>query len=144
MYICVGLVLGFRHIFKPRNVVFKLMKDNTQRITKDKVRELEENLEKLQRQEITYKEYFENSFIKWDSPKEEKILSTKYHNELLFDRLFEKYLQTNNSEEFIKYYNSCLEMFMYGQDNQKMYDYIKIYVYNLACQSPLKYELGFL
>mgnify|MGYP003421756662 CR=1 FL=1 len=122
------------------NVVFKLMKDNTQRITKDKVRELEENLEKLQRQEITYKEYFENSFIKWDSPKEEKILSTKYHNELLFDRLFEKYLQTNNSAEFIKYYNILLER----EQDIKMADYIKIYVYNLTCQSPLKYELGFL
>ena len=31
MYICEGLVLVFRHIFKPRNVVFKLMKDNTQK-----------------------------------------------------------------------------------------------------------------
>ena len=120
--------------------MFKLMKDNTQRITKDKVRELEENLEKLQRQEITYKEYFENSIIKWDSPKEEKILSTKYHNELLFDRLFEKYLQTNNSAEFIKYYNILLER----EQDIKMADCIKIYVYNLACQSPLKYELGFL
>ena len=27
MYICVGLVLGFRHIFKPRNVVCKFAKD---------------------------------------------------------------------------------------------------------------------
>ena len=31
MYICEGLVLHFRHIFKPQNVVFKLMKDNTQK-----------------------------------------------------------------------------------------------------------------
>ena len=120
--------------------MFKLMKDNTQRMTKDKVRESEENLERLQRQEITYKEYFKNSLIKWDSPKEEKILSTKYHNELLFDRLFQKYLQTGDDKEFIKYYSHCLEF----ENNIKMADYIKIYVYNLTCQSPLKYKLGFL
>ena len=50
------------------------MKDNTQRITKDKVRQSEENLDKLKRGEITYAEYFGNEFVKWDSTKEEKLL----------------------------------------------------------------------
>ncbi len=120
--------------------MFKLMKDNTQRITKDKVREAEENLEKLQRQEITYKEYFKNSLIKWDSAKEEeKILYKKYSYELLFDRLFEKYLQTDDDKEFIKYYSHCLEF----ENNKKLADYFKFYVYNLTCQSPLKYKLSY-
>ena len=125
---------------KPQNVVFKLMKDNTQRITKDKVRESEENLDKLKRGEITYAEYFGNEFVKWDSTKEEKLLFSKYSCELLFDRLFEKYLQTNSSEEFTKYYKAFLER----KQDEKILDYVKIYVYNLTCQSPLKYELGFL
>jgi hypothetical protein len=129
-----------RHLAKPQNVVFKLMKDNTQRITKDKVRQSEENLKKLQRQEITYKEYFKNTLIKWDSAKEEeKILFKKYSYELLFDRLFEEYLQTDDDKEFIKYYSHCLEF----ENNKNLADYFKFYVYNLTCQSPLKYKLSY-
>ena len=120
--------------------MFKLMKDNTQRINKEKVREAEQTLESLKRKEITYDEYFKNSIVKWDSPKEEKALFSKYSGELLFDRLFEKYLQTNSCEDFIKYYNSYLEL----EKDKKISDYIKIYVYNLTQQSPLKYQLGFL
>lgn len=111
-----------------------------QNITKDKVRQSEENLDKLKKGEITYSEYFENQFVKWNSTKEEKLLFSKYSCELLFDRLFEKYLQTNNSEEFIKYYNTLLER----EQEKKILDYVKIYVYNLTQQSPLKCQLGFL
>jgi hypothetical protein len=123
-----------------QNVVQQLMTNSVEKISKDEVKQSEENLEKLKKQEITYSEYFKNVPVKWNSSKEEKMLYDKYSYELLFDKLFEKYLQTDNSKEFIKYYNYCLEK----QDEPKISEYIKIYVYNLTHQSNLKCQLGFL